>query len=392
MDHADAFLESILEAPGDDAPRLIFADWLEDNGQLDRAEFIRLQIARTQLHPADPRTRASLRRERELLLQHEPAWVGPLAALASRCRFHRGFVEEVTIGVPKFLAVGDELFRRAPVRRLQLRETAALPALISSNPATAGRLAELLAPVRVLDLNREYLSEFAGLALLQLPTLPRLDALHLSHNALTPTGLGMLADSPALASLTTLEFNSASTAREPLDLLLLSPHLARLEHLSLATTRPGDRVVGLLDSKRFPRLRSLSLGHSNLSPDGLGQLVQTVSPTLETLDISFNPLQAEGLRYLTRSLRLDRLRAVNLSRTGLGEPGARVLAESRMMGQLYGLDLSLNRVNSKGATYLAETSAQASPGTLDLIYNPVGAAARDALAERFGDDVCLFRR
>lgn len=41
----EAFLESILAAPDDDGPRLIYADWLEETGiDPERAEFIRLQI------------------------------------------------------------------------------------------------------------------------------------------------------------------------------------------------------------------------------------------------------------------------------------------------------------------------------------------------------------
>lgn len=38
-----AFLAAIIERPDDDLPRLIAADWLDENGQPDRAEFIRLQ-------------------------------------------------------------------------------------------------------------------------------------------------------------------------------------------------------------------------------------------------------------------------------------------------------------------------------------------------------------
>jgi uncharacterized protein (TIGR02996 family) len=39
----DAFVRDVAANPEDDAPRLIFADWLEDNGDPDRAEFVRLQ-------------------------------------------------------------------------------------------------------------------------------------------------------------------------------------------------------------------------------------------------------------------------------------------------------------------------------------------------------------
>lgn len=41
--HRTAFLQAILERPEDDAPRLIMADWLEENGEEARAEFIRVQ-------------------------------------------------------------------------------------------------------------------------------------------------------------------------------------------------------------------------------------------------------------------------------------------------------------------------------------------------------------
>jgi uncharacterized protein (TIGR02996 family) len=36
-------LRAILEAPAEDTPRLVYADWLDENGQPERAEFIRVQ-------------------------------------------------------------------------------------------------------------------------------------------------------------------------------------------------------------------------------------------------------------------------------------------------------------------------------------------------------------
>lgn len=39
----DMLLRDICAHPADDAPRLIFADWLDEHGQLERAEFIRVQ-------------------------------------------------------------------------------------------------------------------------------------------------------------------------------------------------------------------------------------------------------------------------------------------------------------------------------------------------------------
>lgn len=45
MTDEQALLQSIIDNPDDDFSRLVFADWLEENGQADRAEFIRVQVA-----------------------------------------------------------------------------------------------------------------------------------------------------------------------------------------------------------------------------------------------------------------------------------------------------------------------------------------------------------
>jgi uncharacterized protein (TIGR02996 family) len=39
----EALLRAIWAEPDDDAPRLVYAEWLEENGQSERAEFIRVQ-------------------------------------------------------------------------------------------------------------------------------------------------------------------------------------------------------------------------------------------------------------------------------------------------------------------------------------------------------------
>ena len=46
-----SLLEAARQAPEDDSPRLVLADWLEDRGDGVRAEFIRLQC---QLAPGSP--------------------------------------------------------------------------------------------------------------------------------------------------------------------------------------------------------------------------------------------------------------------------------------------------------------------------------------------------
>ena len=48
MSDRESFLRAIIEAPDDDAPRLVFADWLDERGEGERAEFIRVQIERAE--------------------------------------------------------------------------------------------------------------------------------------------------------------------------------------------------------------------------------------------------------------------------------------------------------------------------------------------------------
>jgi uncharacterized protein (TIGR02996 family) len=56
MSGAEGFLSGIRAEPDDDAPRLVFADWLEDQGDAERAEFIRVQceLARPNLETGPP--------------------------------------------------------------------------------------------------------------------------------------------------------------------------------------------------------------------------------------------------------------------------------------------------------------------------------------------------
>jgi uncharacterized protein (TIGR02996 family) len=47
MNREAAFLEAIRAAPHDDGLRLVYADWLEEHGQSDKAEFLRLDCRLT---------------------------------------------------------------------------------------------------------------------------------------------------------------------------------------------------------------------------------------------------------------------------------------------------------------------------------------------------------
>src|SRR5262245_23510597 len=92
MSNETAFLSAILDAPDDDVPRLVFADWLDDNGDSARAEFIRAQVRLERLPEYDPERFELEERSLDLLAEHRAEWLAGLPAWARRARmtFRRG--------------------------------------------------------------------------------------------------------------------------------------------------------------------------------------------------------------------------------------------------------------------------------------------------------------
>ncbi len=73
-----AFLDAIREAPDDDAPRLIYADWLDDHGgpaDVARAALIRVQCRLASLPPDDPARAPLVEQEGALINTHQADWV-----------------------------------------------------------------------------------------------------------------------------------------------------------------------------------------------------------------------------------------------------------------------------------------------------------------------------
>jgi uncharacterized protein (TIGR02996 family) len=126
----DAFLLAIAADVYDDSPRLIYADWLDEQGDSDRAEFIRVQCALEPIRDQYEIDRAAElhRREEELLREHQEEWLGPGLEGWDRWRedgasaeIRRGFVDTLSMPVRTFLALGDEARRLHPtIRRVVL--------------------------------------------------------------------------------------------------------------------------------------------------------------------------------------------------------------------------------------------------------------------------------
>ena len=78
----EPFLRAICENPDDDAPRLIYADWLDENGDSERAEFIRLQIGISGRDDAVEALSGRVRCE-ELFRKNHHRWIEALPGSAA---------------------------------------------------------------------------------------------------------------------------------------------------------------------------------------------------------------------------------------------------------------------------------------------------------------------
>lgn len=168
---AEVFLQAILADPDDDAPRLVYADWLEDSDPA-RAEFIRVQCRLADSKEAlsrsavdDPLPAGALifskrtpleSREWHLLYENAPKWLGgapgewPVGHPGGRVnvstgggapvtyQFRRGFIGHVTSPADVWLRHGDAILAAHPVTEVTLTTWPNLTILCGIQFTTAG--------------------------------------------------------------------------------------------------------------------------------------------------------------------------------------------------------------------------------------------------------------
>jgi uncharacterized protein (TIGR02996 family) len=140
-----SLLRTILDPATDcDEVRLVYADALEERGEMERSEFIRVCMALEKAHPSpDCAIKASrllnryrkgapvqmrgrtpailLMREAILIEQHAHEWLGEaLLHLRVQPIWRKGFVEEITLASAYWIETGDRIRAEQPVRRVRL--------------------------------------------------------------------------------------------------------------------------------------------------------------------------------------------------------------------------------------------------------------------------------
>jgi uncharacterized protein (TIGR02996 family) len=235
-DH-EPLLQAIRDNPGDALVRLVYADWLEEQEQADRAEFVRLQCQDPVALAGGWRTFTA--REQELLRRNRRAWLGVFLDHKIPFNYRGGLVEYIWVNSQVFLEEAEQIFATAP----SLYSVHFMP--------LSGNLTELT----------------------QSPWLGKLTHLSLGGNNIGDRGALLLAE---------------------------SSYVQQLTRLDLRCTGVGDvGVFALSRSVSLGHLTHLSLEYDHITAAGAEALCASSTLTaLQTVDLRFNGIGEKGVQAL----------------------------------------------------------------------------------------------
>lgn len=414
MSDDDAFRAAIVAAPDLDLPRLVYADFIQENGDEAGAEFIRAQIELANTPEYEPFAVGLLahrpdlatgeHRRGTLPVVHGMDWV-------PGHEFRRGFgwavvalfLPSLQRGMPLLRArepvqalalpggnTPDQLdeFARSPwlpdireVRFTGLNSPTELVRMLCATPAAAG--------VRALHFDRGDSPAMYLLldALFAAPVGGGVTRLSLRHSTeqsgeliqamagatalrdLSLTGLSMpwyavaaLVQGGLLAHLRALRLSASYLSAGCIDDLAESPQSAGLEILELqnATLRYSAAEV-LATSPHFSGVRKLNLND--------------------------NPLGGHAARTLARSQALAGLRSLLLRMTGTDNAGVRALSRGGFWANLVELDLTRNPIDDRGGGHLLTAPVPPDLAALRLSVNRFSEQVRHDLTAKYGPAV-----
>ncbi|HVK10160.1 MAG TPA: TIGR02996 domain-containing protein [Gemmataceae bacterium] len=323
-----ALWRAILDAPHDDAPRVVYADYLEELGRPERAEFIRLQCRLIRDYDPGVNDRINVLWDR-----FGETWQAELPPSLRRAGFRRGFVypEFTNVRPVQVTRIGCEVFDAAPLWKLHLR------------PSTGRAMRKLigLPGLRSLD----YLSVWVGghldhfVGLLDCGSLANLSTLVINGDlAAWPVAATTVAD--GLPMLRDLSVYASAIAPTTIEWLAAAP-LNRLELLTFGATHLADvGVARIFAEPRYAQLRELSLHDNRVTAVGLGAVFANPSlSNLSRLTLSQNALGDEGARLLSMWPGLSTVRNLDLAFTDLGPTGASALIASPFLSVIHSINL-----------------------------------------------------
>ncbi|WP_166827884.1 TIGR02996 domain-containing protein [Thalassoroseus pseudoceratinae] len=333
------FLQAIVDDPYNDTPRLIYADWLDAQGQSSRAEFIRLQCESARLRKGSSRRQALELRADELLFEHESEWLGEKSEQIVRWKFRRGFLHSATMTANAFLKHGESVFQTEPLWRIgfvdddgEPLQTDALNEVVSHPTFGAVRSLDIIGAAPVFE--PHWHSQWSE------PQVPLADWLHALAQATHVRNLKSFVPGTWLRLFNPFG-EETGTAASALETFCQAEHLRTLRRLSLngcpmAPARQSDQLAELVANASFARqLKRLNLENCRLNDTAAQTLASSTNLRgLTQLTLFGNSLTQSGWEALFQSPHLKQIRDVDVFGADLP-----VFAKSPLTNQLRDLTL-----------------------------------------------------
>src|SRR5688500_14989487 len=118
--NADAFLDALRDDPDDDTTRLVYADWLDEHGECERAGFIRLAVRLERLPGGHPGRPALATRYDDARLTHAAEWFGPTPASVEEVGLRGGTVTRLVFRPDATAAEFEAMLARHPATEVSI--------------------------------------------------------------------------------------------------------------------------------------------------------------------------------------------------------------------------------------------------------------------------------
>lgn len=212
--------------------------------------------------------------------------------------------------------------------------------------------------------------------------LHRLSRLRLSNNRLADRSAVAVGASRELEALDALDLAGNGIGPVGVRALVGSGRLGSLGDLSLSGNPIGPEGAEALTDRYAPELYALALSDARLDPRAIGMLVTSDKASrLTALDLSRNETSMSAVAAIAGSKALAAVRHLDLSGCGIGDDGLALLARSRTLDGLLSLGLAEDGITPNGLAASLQSLRLRRLAEIDLSDNPLGDAGARCLAE-----------
>jgi uncharacterized protein (TIGR02996 family) len=392
----EELVKNILAAPEDDDLRLVFADWLEEHGEADRANLIRYQCTAAKVAPWERSWQESTWRAEALIEEHGDAWrTSELPALdgIEWKDFERGFVSTVRVRDVAALYAHD-----AEIGKLVTVSCVEVPCLDESGTVRPADSVPWLQKLRLTSEGEDTIAPKGSL--LSAPSI--LEIVRLDDDQVLSSLLDWMAnrgeDKNAGRALVQIKVEGNHTAGmafvrdfvEAGEAAVASGQPANLRRLDLGTRFIDydsgyfeDPTIGsagaqiLADAHSLRALEAIDVSRQRVGNEGLSALVAAL-PRLHELHARH--VQCDDVAFLQGSTgaALDRL---DLSGNAFGDAGAQALSDASRLATLKTLDLDTCEIGPQGVRALTTAPFWQTLRRLDISRNPIGERLTELLVQ-----------